>query len=204
MKNEFENIADILEDENILIKHFSETKTEHSFDIPLDVCQTNEKINILSKFLNSLSTNTTSFSEELYYEQLNDQLIKEAQDKVLIENKLLSLSLDNIDEEKQIDENSENTSNQSTALHCIPPLQSLDQFDLQSVHSKAYSSSSTFSPHEVKSRLMNEKKKRELRQRMKVNVKNIKGDANALKRKKKNDQVLANEDLKGYLNDSFW
>ncbi|KAJ6218435.1 hypothetical protein RDWZM_009592 [Blomia tropicalis] len=150
------------------------------------------KIDMMSKFLNSLPNHTIDDNnEQPLYEQMTDELIKEAQEKVMIEGKFLHLNI--------------SESNENDEQDTVPPMVDTDSFDHKSVHTYAQSTASTFSPMEIKSRLVKERKKRESRDRMKVNTKNIKGDANALRRRKKNDQALANEDLQGYLNDGgFW
>jgi len=201
-------LADI-DDEEALIEHLKSQQnllgaseaTEQTNDTALSVDNSNLPQNdLLSKFLNSLPTDLPT-NDELYYEQMNDERIKEAQEKIQLDSKMHLLKLSN--EQYENDENVEVVSIcKQIETDQLTPL--ADQFDRRSMNSHAISTASTFSPHEVKSRLMREKKKRDVREKTKVNPKNIKGDANALRRKKKNDQALANEDLKGYMNDSFW
>lgn len=208
----------MVDDESTLLEHLeSKKKTDppenaklstenesqyQSVDAPQAAPQPHD---LLSKFFNSLPTGNP-VSEELYYEQMNEELIKQAQKKVMLEGKLNALQLSNIEEQTEDDENVLlNGSTLHGGVLCsasvAPPL---DQFDRKSVLSHAYSTASTFSPQEVKSRLVSEKKKRDTREKTKVNPKNIKGDANALRRRKQNDQSLANEDLKGYQEGGIW
>lgn len=163
---------------------------------------------MLSKFLNSLpsssnhntnSTDKTGKIEEsspLYYEQMNDALIAEAQEKLLLEGgKLAELTLSSSCEAAEGAEEGdtfpEDHSHLRPAHHLL-----LDQTDRQSV---AHSTASTFSPAEVKQRLAREGAKRAQRERSRFHPKAVKGDANAARRRKQNDQALANEDLAGYL-----
>ena len=216
LNSDLKNLADMLEDEETLMEHLEGKKKQTSLDVtkslptkeapiqPIDQPQ-----DLLSKFLNSLSTSNPVDSSELYYENINEDAIKEAQEKVMLEGKLSQLKLSNIDEEHENDENAlanavlhGGVAQHSCANeHIIIPHN--DQFDRQSVRSAAYSTASTFSPQEVKSRLMREHKKREIHEKMKVNPKNVKGDANALRRRKQNDQALAVEDMQGYM-ESFY
>lgn len=148
---------------------------------------------ILSKFLNSLPNHNDVVNDEQCFHEdqiLNEKKAQLAEEKITLEKQMLELKLENTDENMPNNEQNPITDN--------------EQFDQQSVHSYAYSTASTFSPHEVKSRLIREKKKREMRDRMKVNPKNIKGDANAIMRRKKNDQSVANEDLKAYISGTIW
>lgn len=154
---------------------------------------------IMSKFLRDLESSApiVPVDDQLYYQQPNDQLIREAQEKVDLENKL---RLFNINEQ---DENDENVVAVNDSEASPPPLFASkvnDDLDRQSV----YSTASTFSKQEVKSRLTREKKKRDAQDRMKLNPKNIKGSDNAIRRRKKTDQSLANEDLVSYRTDGFW
>lgn len=200
IESDIKNLADI-DDEDALISHIESQKhligpSELRPEVKTEIVEDTSNFpgnDIMSKYFNSLPKN-----DEFYYQQMDKQLelVTEAQEKVKLEAKLHGLVLD---------ENNENVEEEDNVPELIdtaqlPPLN--DQFDSASIHSNAMSTASTISPHEVKSRLLREYKKREIRQKMKVNPKNIKGDANALRRKKKNDQALANEDLKGYL-DSF-
>lgn len=172
-----------------------------------------EPQDILSKFFRSLPShstpcNTTSddqdLSEEpmLYYEQMNDELIKEAQEKLQLEGKLTELTLSKIDEQNENDADIVAIERQPLTGGVHLTRATLErqvediEMDRQSI---AYSTASTFSPAEVKSKLCREKKKRDLTEKSRIRPKNIKGDANALRRRKQNDQSLANEDLHGYL-----
>lgn len=217
LNSDLKNLTDMVDDESTLLEHLeSKKKTDpqenaklltenESQHQPLDAPQAApQPHDLLSKFFNSLPTGNP-VSEELYYEQMNEELIKEAQKKVMLEGKLNALQLSNIEEQTEDDENAPlNVNTLHGGVLCSTSVAPLDQFDRKSVLSHAYSTASTFSPQEVKSRLVSEKKKRDTREKSKVNPKNIKGDANALRRRKQNDQALANEDLKGYQDGGIW
>lgn len=164
-----------------------------------------EPQDMLSKFFNSLPNSTPSNNNtdqevsqeaQLYYEQMNDELIKEAQEKLQLEGKLTELTLSNIAEQNENDADVINVENEPLTGGVNQARPKEIEMDRQSV---AYSTASTFSPAEVKSKLCREKKKRDLTEKSRIRPKNIKGDANALRRRKQNDQSLANEDLHGYL-----
>lgn len=194
---DIKKLLEFMTDDNKLIEHLEKPVAQQS---NLMLTQS-EPTDIMSKFFSSLpvgNANVPPTSDDLYYEQPNEKLLQEAEDKVKLEKKMQNLQLTSIDENEPADFDTDPVPQLVTSLNAAD-----DHGDRQSVHSHAYSTASTFSPMEVKARLQRERKKREMAQRNKFNPKNVKGDANALLRRKKNDQALANEDLNAY-KDGSW
>lgn len=176
-----------MDDEETFLSHLERRNVDSS--INADGGSKFSPNEILSKFLNSLPNVVNSNEGEMAgcIDSIDEKLAQEAEEKILLEKQKM-----------------ENNLNQCQVLVEESDVNTEDKDDQKSVQSYAYSTASTFSPLEVKSRLIREKKKRELREKMRVNPKNVKGDANAIHRRKKNDQALANEDLKAYTSGSIW
>ncbi|OTF81668.1 serine/threonine-protein kinase RIO2-like protein [Euroglyphus maynei] len=156
---------------------------------------TDGKSELLSKFLNSLcSTNDADnidhkstmidndAAPNLYYCLKNDQDINE-EIEILDERMAKLAPTSSIEKNDNDDENAE-----------VKISNTLNHNDRDDAYSTA---TSTFSPQTIKSRLLKEQRKKETRQRIKMaaNVKkNVKGDSNALRRRKRDDYQSAKED----------
>lgn len=193
---DIKELLEFIADDTKLIEHLEKPVTSQSNSAPTQ----NESNDIMSKFFNSLPAAQASnppTSDDLYYGQPNEKLLQEAEDKVKLEQKMQNLQLTQINEDQSADFEVDPVPQLVTSLN--PD----EHADKQSVYSHAFSTASTFSPIEVKTRLLRERKKREMSERNKFNPKNVKGDANAIRRRKKNDQALATEDLHAYKDESW-
>ena len=147
------------------------------------LCSTNNEDNIDHNDYKSTTIDDGNATSNSYYSSKNNQDINE--EIKILDERLAKLAPTSM-KEKNADDFDENAD-----VEISNTLNHNDQDDVYST------TTSTFNPQMIKSRLLKEQRKRETKQRIKIagNVKkNVKGDSNALRRRKRDDYQSAKED----------